>query len=317
MYWEEDEVQAAVEPLKPIVELLQKELGETVPPISDIFFIWLCYFFPGGYTLPVEHKLSFKDPFRNEKPNPGQVQSAIDLFHQALQAETKLKNMLSEWNKAGEQESKCPSLIAETVAVLVQRSERKFLEKLQVDAESFYNIASDYDLKLLPKPLLLDLVLRTTLESSDYCPGSIADKFVESRASFRFPGGKVVKLWGGMHGDGASYPSWDSLELKVTLPDGKELELYTEYSVKVNPIPVVKLSPVTELFQQGINKCMEGEKLIPKIDDRFAATYMLHALHFGGEEETFLGRRHGKNLFDTESSEESSSEESEEESDEQ
>ena len=306
-----------MEPLKPIVELLQKELGETVPPISDIFFIWLCYFFPGGYTLPVEHKLSFKDPSRNEKPNPGQVKSAIDLFHQGLQAETKLKNMLSEWNKTDDQESKYPSLIAETVAVLVQRSETTFLKKLQGDAENFYRIVSDYDLKLLPKPLLLDLVLRTTLESSDYRPGTIADKFVQSRASFRFPGGKVVKLWGGMHGDGQSYPSWDRLRLKVTLPDGKELELDTEYNVKVNPIPVVKLSPITELFQQGINNCMEGEKHIPTIDDRFTATYMLHALHFGREEETFLGRRVGKNLIDTESSEESLSEESEEQSDEQ
>ena len=192
--------------MKPVVELLQKELGETVPPITNNFFIWLCYFFPHQYTLAVEHKLRFKDLSRNEKPTSGHVQPAIDLFHQNLQAETKLKNLVSEWNNP---DSNLPSLIAETMAVLIQRSETKFLKKLQRDANGFYEIASDLKQKPLPKPLVQDLLLRTELEFSDYSPGTVADKFVESRASFRFSGGKVVKAWGGMRGDGASYPTWD------------------------------------------------------------------------------------------------------------
>ena len=45
-YWKEEEVHEAVEPMKPVVKLLQEELGDTVPPVTDVFFIWLCYFFP-------------------------------------------------------------------------------------------------------------------------------------------------------------------------------------------------------------------------------------------------------------------------------
>ena len=101
--------------MKPVVELLQKELGETVPPITNNFFIWLCYFFLHQNTLAVEHKLRFKDLSRNEKPTPGHVQPAIDLFHQNLQAETKLKNLESEWNNT---HSNLPSLIAENYGCL-------------------------------------------------------------------------------------------------------------------------------------------------------------------------------------------------------
>lgn len=310
-YWEEKEVHAAVRPMKPVVELLQKELGDTVAPITDIFFVWLCYLFPDESTLAVEHKLTFKDPSRNEKPSLGHVQPAMDLFHQNLQAGTKLQNLVSGWNNP---ESNLPSLIAETMAVLIQKSETKFLQKLQRDAGSFYEIASELDRKpSLPKALVLDLLLRTKLEFSDYSPGSVADKFVESEASFRFSEGKVVKAWGGMHGDGASYPTWDELQLEVTLPDGKELKLDAECSNRRRMIQVEKLSPVTELFQQGINKRMEGEKHIPKLGDRFIACYLLHALNFGGEEETFLGSEDDLNLSRTPSSEEESLEESEEE----
>ena len=78
--------------MKPVVELLQKELGETVPPMTNNFFVWLCYFFPHQRTLATEHKLSFEDPSRNETPTPEDVQPAIDLFHQNLQADTSLKN---------------------------------------------------------------------------------------------------------------------------------------------------------------------------------------------------------------------------------
>ena len=76
MYWEEEEVRGALEPLKEMRELLQKELGETVPPITDHFFIWLCYFFPDESNLLEENRLSFKGTARNAKPTPASVQSS-------------------------------------------------------------------------------------------------------------------------------------------------------------------------------------------------------------------------------------------------
>ena len=274
--------------MKPVVELLQKELGETVPPITNTFFVWLCYFFPHQNTLAAAHKLRFKDPSRNEKPTPGYVQPALDLFHQNLQADTKLKNLVSEWNNP---DSNLPSLITETMAVLIQRSETKFLKKLQRDANGFYEIASDLKQKPLPKPLVQDLLLRTELESSDYKPSLVADKFVESRASFRFSGGRVVKAWGGMYGNGGSHSTWYQLKLKITLPDGKELQLDTDCRRRRNHLQVEKLSPVTKLFQQGVSKCMEGAKRIPKLNYQFTAHYLLLTLKFREEEETFIGRR--------------------------
>ena len=158
--------------MKPVVELLQKELGETVPLMTNNFFVWLCYFFPHQRTLATEHKLSFEDPSRNVTPTPEDVQSAMDLFHQNLQADTSLKNLVSGWN---DPDSNLFSLIAQIMAVLIQRSETEFFEKLQRDTNVFYEIASDLKQKLLPKPLVQDLLLQTKLVSSDYDPGSIAD----------------------------------------------------------------------------------------------------------------------------------------------
>ena len=49
MDWEEDEtkeeeneVSRAVQPMKGIIELLQKELGEAVPPVTSHFFAYGC-----------------------------------------------------------------------------------------------------------------------------------------------------------------------------------------------------------------------------------------------------------------------------------
>lgn len=311
LYWGEEDIPAAAKPMKPVIQLLQKELGDTTPPITDLFFVWLCFFFPDEGNLLEEHRLSFKDALRNEKPTPGSVQAAIDWFHQNLQAETKFQDLVSGWKSDDEQESKYSKMIVDTICVLFQRSEMKLLQRLQEDAASFYHIAYDYELKKLPKQLLLDLILRTSLEASNYSPGSISDKFVKSRVSFRCMGNKVIKLWGGMHGDGASYPSWDRLELKFTLPDGKMLKLDTGYldnRSKERPLPIEQLSPVTELLQEGISVRMQGEK-IPEIDNLVTAVYFLHALQFSEADGTFLGE-HGQ-LIQSESSEESSSEDSE------
>ena len=161
--------------MKPVVELLQKELGATVPQMTNKFFLWLCYFFPHQNTLASEHKLIFEDPSRNVTPTPEDVQSAIDLFHQNLQFDTSLRNLVSEWN---DPDSNLPSLITKTMTVLIQRSETKFLGKLQRDAKGLYEIASDLfcrqtttatkPLPPLPKPFVQDLLLRTELQPRDH-----------------------------------------------------------------------------------------------------------------------------------------------------
>ena len=310
LYWEEGAIPAAAKPMKPVIQLLQKELGDTTPPITDLFFVWLCFFFPDEGKLLEEHQVSFKDVGRNAKPTPGSVQSAIDQFHQNLQAETKFQDLVSGWKNDDEQEAEYSKMIVETICLLSRRSEKKILQRLEEVASSFYNIAYDYELKKLPKQLVLDLILRTSLEASNYSPGSISDKFVESVVSFKCKGNKIIKLWGGMHGDGASYPSWDRLELKFTLPDDKMLTLdtgYLNYRSKERPLPIEQLSPVTELLQEGVNDRMEGEK-IPKLNNLFTAVYFLHVLNFSEAEGTFLGEY--KQLIPSESDEESSSEES-------
>jgi len=311
LYWEEEAISAAATPMKPVIQLLQKELGNTVPQITDLFFVWLCFFFPDEGKLLEEHQISFKDAERNAKPTPVFVQSAIDLFHQKLQAETKFKELVSGWKNDDEQESKCSKMIIEVIDLLSRRSEMKLLQRLQEDAASFYGIAYDYELKKLPKQLLLDLILRTSLERSTYSPGSISDKFVESVVSFRCKGNKTINLWAGMHGDGASYPSWDRLELKFTLPDDKMLMLdtgYLDYRSKERPLLIEQLSLVTELLQEGINDRMQGEKIL-KLNNLFTAAYFLRALNFSEAEGTFLGEY--EQLIPLESDEESSSEDSE------
>ena len=310
-YWEEEAIATAAKPMKPVIQLLQKELGDTTPPITDLFFVWLCFFFPDEGELLKEHQLSFKDAGRNAKPTPSSVQSAIEQFHQNLQAGTKFQELVSAWKSEDEQESKYSKMIVETIHVLSQRLEFKLLQRLQEGAASFCDIVYESELKKLPKQLLLDLILRTSLGESNYSPGSISDKFVESKVSFRCKGNKIIKLWGGMHGDGASYPSWDRLELKFTLPDGKMLTLdtgYLNYRSKERPLPVEQLSPVTELLQEGISDRMQGEK-IPKLNNLFTAVYFVHVLNFSEGEGPFLGEY--KQLIPSESDEESSSDDSE------
>ena len=318
LYWGKEAIPAAAKPMKPKIQLLQKELGDTIPPITDLFFVWLCFFFPDEGNLLKEHQLSFKDAGRNVKPTPGSVQSAIDRFHQNLQAETKFQGLLSGWKSEDEQESKYSKMIVETIHLLWQRLERNLLLKLQEDVASFYHIFHYYyyELKKLPRQLLLHLILHTSEICRNFRNGT--DGLVESEVSFTCKGNKTINLWGGMYwyrkGTSdvcPSDPSWNRLELKFTLPDGKMLTLdtgYLDYRSRERPLPIEQLSPVTELLQEGINDRMEGEK-IPKINNLFTAAYFLHTLNFSKAEHTFLGRY--EHLMSPESYEESSSEDSE------
>ena len=78
---EENEVTRAVQPMKAIIELLQKVLGETVPPVTSHFFIWLCYFVPNESNLNEAHRLNFKDAVKNVQPFLTSAQAAISEFH--------------------------------------------------------------------------------------------------------------------------------------------------------------------------------------------------------------------------------------------
>ena len=313
MYWGEEEVRGAVEPMKEVVELLQKELGETVPLITAHFFIWLCYFFPDECNVDEGHRLRFKDAARNTKPTPASVQAATDQFLKNQDVENRLQKLLSGWESGEDQESRNCKMIAETVRLLAQRSQEKILERLQGDASRFYGIATDYDLKKLPKQLLLHLILQTSLEESDYSAASVADKCVNNRVLFKCLGGKVLTVSGSMHGDGAGLPSWDEVRLEFTLPDGKVIELQAETSRFSRKLEIEKLSPVTELVQEVISQNLPGEDCIQKIGNLLTAAYFLHALEFTACSETFLERF--DELIPSESEEELSAEESEDSED--
>ena len=55
IHWTKEEVERATEPMKPVMKLLQEELGETIPPLTPYFFLWLCFFFPDKSDLHEAH----------------------------------------------------------------------------------------------------------------------------------------------------------------------------------------------------------------------------------------------------------------------
>ena len=279
MYMAEKEVSRVAESMKGVIEVLRKELGDTVPPINGRFFIWFCFFFPNGSSLDEEQRLRFKDESRNTKPTTALVMSAIQQFHKNLESENSVQKMLSEWEAGEQRDSTYGKVLVETFHLLALRSEARVFDALQKDVEQFYNIANDYSFEVLPKQLVLELILRTSLVTSDFNAGSIADKYVESKVQFKCIGGNSIQVFGGMRGDGASYPTWFEVHLEFTLPDGKVIKLEAEEK----PLEIEKLSPVTELVKKSISHGIP-EKLIPKIGNLLIAVYFLTALGFGVEE---------------------------------
>ena len=57
MYMVDEEVSRVAESMKGVIEVLRKELGDTVPPINGRFFIWFSFFFPNGSSLDEEQRL--------------------------------------------------------------------------------------------------------------------------------------------------------------------------------------------------------------------------------------------------------------------
>ena len=122
---------AKFRPLRPVIHILQKELGETVPPITSYFFIWLCYFFPDKLNLHEEHKLIFKDAARNRKPTYASIQPCLDEYHKVQQFETTFRKLLSEWEDDQSNKSYNARMIAETIHLLAQRSQLDTLKSLE------------------------------------------------------------------------------------------------------------------------------------------------------------------------------------------
>ena len=244
------------------------------------------------------------------QPSLTSTQAAISESHNYQQTATKVQKLMSKWEGEKHLKSKYFRVIMETLRILTQKSETRILKCLKGDAERFQGIASYYDLKKVPKRLLLDLILRTSVKESDYGPGSISDKCVKGQVIFRCHGCEVITVRSVMHGDGAGYPSWHILVLDFTLPDGKPLRLYARHT----PLQSENLDPVTELLQQGISQRMKGDKRIPKIDNLFTAAFFLYALTFGEATKWFVGDSEENELFPSDSQDESSAEELSEES---
>ncbi len=135
--WKEEEMSAVIYRLKPMIKILQTELGETVPPVTNQFFFWLCFFFTDTEQIERhEQKLYFKEAYRNGQPTPAFVQAARELSVQ--QAESKFQKSASEWKNGAQSSSS--NMILEAIDLLAHRSEAKLLKSLDEEVVKFYNM---------------------------------------------------------------------------------------------------------------------------------------------------------------------------------
>lgn len=291
--WKEEEVRKAVEPMRPVITLLQNELGKTIPSITYQFFLWFCYFFPDKGNLPEEHRLRFSDPGRNIKPSPATVQVAVDLFHQTLQAEAKVQKLLHGWQNCHQEESPYSKMIVETIDLLACRRQPLLPKSIDCSIDRLFHVA--WAMGSAPKQLLLDAILRTTVEKSMFTPDKIAENVVEDIVFFKCVGyTNVMTVHGCMYGPNEGWKSWHKLQLDFALPTGEAIHLDTgcvpEHQRGSKALAVEQLSPVTQLIQKGINLRMANDKeRIPRVSNIFTAVYFMHSLEFSNAITTFLG----------------------------
>ena len=162
--------------MKSVIELLQEELGETIPPLPPYFFLWLCFFFPDKSDLLDDNRLCFKDASRNMKPTRTSVDMVIAEYNRELRFEDSLQEMFGKWksvmlrrySKMLESEQflqKIPKKIEETLPLLSLRSEAKVLENLNEHYRRFYLVAQCCPpLQDLDNMVIFDLFSRTSLE---------------------------------------------------------------------------------------------------------------------------------------------------------
>ena len=317
IYWTKEEVERATEPMKSVIELLQEELGETIPPLTPYFFLWLCFFFPDKSDLLDENRLCFKDASRNMKPTRASVDIVIADYNRELRFKDSLQVMFGKWKsvmlESEQLLQKIPKRIEETLPSLALRSEAKVLEQLSEHYERFHLIAQCCPpLQDLDNMVVFELISRTSLEkSSTYkLHNAIPIKHFENLVMYRCIGGKYMKVCGAMHGGGRRYlPYWEKIELEFTLPDDKVLKLESPFNLQI-------LSPVTDILQEGINNNIYYSSLTEQgcsqmIDNIHTAYYFVWALDFDVASDTafhhwdlrapkVVGRRYSRSELDHE-----------------
>lgn len=276
--------------MKAVIDILQGELGETVPSITHHFFLWLCFYFPDTSNLLGPNRLTFKDTARNMKPTVASVHSAIDQCQMDQQFEAGLQNLVSGWESDEEHDSVNSKMIAEMVRLLSQRSEAKILENLLTNASRFWDmydsdISHVFGMTKLPKLLQLDLLQQTSIAESTYHHVNTSDRYVESKVYFACPGGQVMKVCGWIVGcnnqDGMLDIPYSELKIEFTLPDGTMLKSESENEYfSDDPLETENLSPVTKLLLEAFSQNIQGQELPLEVDNRFSAIYFLTALGF-------------------------------------
>ena len=290
VHWTKEEVERATGPMTSVIELLQEELGETIPPLTPYFFLWLCFFFPDKSDLLDGNRLCFKDASRNMKPTHTSVDMVIADYNRELRFKDSLQEMFRKWKSVMLQRNtkmleseqllqKIPKKIEETLPLLSLRSEAKVLVQLKEHYRWFHYIAV-YCIALqdLDNEVIFDLFSRTSLERSSIYKlyNAIPIKHFENLVLYRCIGGKYMKVWGAMHGDGRR--SWEKIELEFTLPDDKVLKLESPFNLPI-------LGPVTDILQEGIDNNIYYSSLTEqghsqRINDFHTASYFLRTLDF-------------------------------------
>jgi hypothetical protein len=133
--WAWSDTRAALEDIRPAINLLQDELGQTEYPIIDTdFFIWLSFFSFTEEYYKHDGRLKFTNSVNNDKPTPESVQPALERYHQNQPEEYVNKEVVSKWKQQLYQDKINPieriKTLVDLVVCLIQRSEMKAVEKL-------------------------------------------------------------------------------------------------------------------------------------------------------------------------------------------